>query len=77
MPSRRAVKMSDHTSTSGPDMFSIFKSNPADKLKKQHSQLLEKAMLAQRNGDIRTYSSLTNQAESVLKDLDALEGKPK
>lgn len=37
-------------------MFSIFKSDPTKKLRKQHALKLENAMLAQRKGDIRTYS---------------------
>ncbi|MCL1065460.1 DUF6435 family protein [Shewanella olleyana] len=54
-------------------MFSFFKTNPINKLEKQYSTLLEQAMHAQRNGDIRTYSSLTAEAEEVLKKIQALE----
>ena len=54
-------------------MFSMFKKSPVDKLKKEHAELLEKAMQAQRRGDIRSYSDLTDQAQSVLDKLDALE----
>ncbi|MFC5078186.1 hypothetical protein VTH8203_04321 [Vibrio thalassae] len=50
-------------------MFSFLKSNPAQKLKKRHSMLLEQAMQAQRNGDIRTYSRLTAEAEEVFKQI--------
>lgn len=46
-------------------MFSIFKSDPTKKLKKQHALKLEQAMLAQRKGDIRTYAQLTFEAEEV------------
>lgn len=46
-------------------MFSIFKSDPVKKLKKQHAIKLEQAMLAQRNGDIRGYASLTAEAEEI------------
>lgn len=53
-------------------MFSFFKSNPAKKLKKRHSMLLEQAMHAQRNGDIRTYSQLTAEAEEVFQEIMSL-----
>jgi Family of unknown function (DUF6435) len=54
-------------------MFSIFKSDPCKKLKKQHLAILEKAMLAQRNGDIKSYSQLTVEADTIYKQLQALE----
>ena len=54
-------------------MFSIFKSDPRKKLKKQHSAILEKAMHAQRNGDIKSYSQLTVEADTIYKQLQALE----
>ncbi|MGX9517483.1 DUF6435 family protein [Vibrio mediterranei] len=50
-------------------MFSFLKSNPAKKLKKHHSMLVEQAMQAQRKGDIRTYSRLTAEAEEVFKQI--------
>ena len=54
-------------------MFSFFKSDPSKKLKKQHAMLLEKAMHAQRNGDIRTYSQLTLEADVIDKKIRHLE----
>ncbi len=53
-------------------MFSFFKSNPAKKLKKRHSMLLEQAMHAQRRGDIRTYSQLTAEAEDIFKQMQEM-----
>ena len=47
-------------------MFSLFKSDPTKKLNKQYSAKLEQAMHAQRNGDIRTYSMLTEQAQIII-----------
>lgn len=46
-------------------MFSIFKRNPVKKLKKAYEFKLEQAMLAQRNGDIKSYSMLTYEAEEI------------
>jgi hypothetical protein len=53
-------------------MFSIFKSNPTKKLKKQHSIKLEQAMQAQRKGDIRNYALLTAEAELLNNEILAL-----
>lgn len=53
-------------------MFSFLKNRPAQKLKKRHSMLLEQAMHAQRNGDIRTYSRLTAEAEEVFNQIQEL-----
>ena len=54
-------------------MFSLFKSDPLKKLRKAYDAKLEKAMLAQRDGDIKTYSMLTAEAEDILKEIEALE----
>ena len=58
-------------------MFSFFKSDPVKKLEKQHSALLEKAMHAQRNGDIRSYSMITQEADDLSKKIDALKAEAK
>lgn len=54
-------------------MFKFFTSSPTKKLRKKYDQLLEKAMLAQRNGDIKTYSMLTAESEAVWKQIEAKE----
>lgn len=54
-------------------MFKFFTSSPTKKLRKKYDQLLEKAMLAQRNGDIKTYSMLTAESEAVWKLIEAKE----
>ncbi|WP_152428759.1 DUF6435 family protein [Vibrio azureus] len=56
-------------------MFSFLKSNPTQKLKKQHSMLLEQAMQAQRRGDIRTYSRLTAEAEEIYTKIKNLSSE--
>lgn len=58
-------------------MFSLFKSDPTKKLKKQHAKLLEQAMHAQRNGDIRSYSKLVTDAEALYKQITDFEGQGK
>jgi hypothetical protein len=56
-------------------MFSFLKSDPKKKLQKAHKLKLEQAMLAQRNGDMRSYASLTTEAEKLLLDIRALDSK--
>jgi len=54
-------------------MFSLFKKDPIKKLNTLYFQKLEKAMQAQRNGDIRSYSQITSEAEELRFKIEALE----
>lgn len=54
-------------------MFSIFKSNPIKKLNKDYEAKLEQAMHAQRNGDIKSYSMITAEAELIADKIKTLE----
>lgn len=54
-------------------MFGIFKADPVKKLEKQRAIKLEQAMLAQRNGDIKTYSELTAEAEAIYDEIKTIE----
>ncbi len=54
-------------------MFGLFKPNPAKKLRKLYDQKSTNAMLAQRKGDIKTYSMLTAEAEQLWKEIEQLE----
>lgn len=56
-------------------MFSIFKADPTKKLNKLLSIKLEQAMIAQRNGDIRTYSMLSAEAEKIDKQISEIEAQ--
>tara|TARA_B100000949_G_C14209563_1_gene419660 strand:+ start:754 stop:933 length:180 start_codon:yes stop_codon:yes gene_type:complete len=56
-------------------VFNLFKSNPTKKLRRQYDKLLERAMHAQRNGDIKTYSMLTAESETLYKQIEAIENK--
>ncbi|CAH9061663.1 hypothetical protein PSECIP111951_02535 [Pseudoalteromonas holothuriae] len=58
-------------------MFSFFKRNPTKKLEKQLAMLQEQAMHAQRRGDIRTYSTLTAEADDVYKKIQDIETSTK
>lgn len=54
-------------------MFGFLKADPKKKLQAEYEKLLEQGMHAQRNGDIKTYSMLTAQAEEVLGKIHELE----
>ncbi len=56
-------------------MFSFLKKDPSKKLKKEYSAILQQAMDAQRRGDIRSYSELTDKAEKLMQQLTELEKK--
>jgi hypothetical protein len=57
-------------------MFSIFKTDPIKKLNKIYESKLEKAMHAQRNGDIRSYSMITAEAELIANQIKELKNRP-
>lgn len=56
-------------------MFGIFKKDPVRKLKQEHSALSTRAFEAQRNGDIRSYSALTAEAEAIKEKIEVLQAQ--
>lgn len=50
-------------------MFSFFKKDPTKKLNKLYDRKLEEAMLAQRNGNIRSYAMITAEAETIKQQI--------
>ena len=54
-------------------MFGLFKKNPLKELEKQYKKTLTMAMNAQRSGNIQEYARLTEEAEGILKRIDALK----
>lgn len=50
-------------------MFSLFKKNPIKKLNKLYTVKLEEAMQAQRNGDMKAYAMITDEAQSIYKKI--------
>lgn len=54
-------------------MFGLFKSDPRKQLQRDYEKKLSDAMHAQRNGDIRTYSTLTAEADAIYSKLQDLE----
>lgn len=55
-------------------MFGLFKKSPLKRWQKDHEALLTKAFNAQRNGDIRLYSTLTAEAEALREKIEAHKG---
>lgn len=53
-------------------MFSFLKRDPLKKLNKSYYAKLEQAMHAQRNGDIKSYSLITAEAEKIKQEIDKL-----
>ena len=58
-------------------MFGFLKSDPAKKLRKNYDKKSTDAMLAQRKGDIKTYSMLTAEAEKLWAELEQLKADKK
>ena len=54
-------------------MFSFLKKDPIKNLNKQYFQKLENAMHAQRNGDIKSYSMISAEAETIRAEIEELE----
>lgn len=53
-------------------MFGLFKKSPIKHMQREHEALLGKAFHAQRDGNIRLYSTLTAQAETLREKIDQL-----
>jgi hypothetical protein len=56
-------------------MFGLFKSSPLKKWQKEHEALATKAFQAQRNGNIRLYSTLTAEAETLREKIENLKSE--
>lgn len=56
-------------------MFNWLKSNPIEKLDKQYKAKLKEAMETQRQGNIRRYAELTQEAEAIRESMEALKSE--
>jgi len=56
-------------------MFGLFKANPLKKLQSQYEKLSEKAIEAQRNGNIELFGELSQQAEEIGVQIDKLKAE--
>ena len=52
-------------------MFGLFRKNPLKQWQREHEALLTQAFQAQRNGNIRLYSTLTAEAEVFREKIEA------
>lgn len=57
-------------------MFGWLKPDPKKRLQKAYEKKLEAAMVAQRSGDIKTYSLLSEEADGLYRELQA-QASPK
>lgn len=53
-------------------MFGWLKPDPKKRLQKAYEKKLEAAMVAQRSGDIKTYSLLSEEADGLYRELQVL-----
>ncbi|MGH1469374.1 MAG: DUF6435 family protein [Bdellovibrionales bacterium] len=53
-------------------MFKWLRRDPVKKLRKQYVQKSEKAMLAQRNGDMALFATLSQECDVLWKKIEAL-----
>jgi len=57
------------------NLFGLFKKDPAKALRAEYARLLLDARNLQRSGNIEGFALKTAEADAVLKQLDALNGK--
>lgn len=53
-------------------MFGLFKRDPSKRLFKAYERKLTEAMVASRNGDMRANARLTEEAEALRQEIQAL-----
>ncbi len=53
-------------------MLSIFRRDPRPKLKKAYAAKLEEAIALQRKGDIRGFAKASEEADALLRRIEAL-----
>lgn len=57
-------------------MLGFLKGAPKKKLQKAYEEKLEKALHAQRNGDLRTHGDLMEEADKIYREIQKLsDGK--
>lgn len=56
-------------------MLGFLKGNPTKKLQKDYEAKLEKALHAQRNGDLRTHGTLMQEADAIYTELQKAKNR--
>jgi hypothetical protein len=54
-------------------VFGLFRRSPLKQWQKEHESLVYKAFQAQRNGDIRLYSTVTSESEKLREKIEKLQ----
>lgn len=54
-------------------MLGFLKGDPKKKLQKEYEAKLQKALYAQRNGDLRTHGTLMEEAEKIYAELQKID----
>lgn len=54
-------------------MFGFLKADPLKKLQKDYERKLAAAMQAQRSGDIKTYSTLSEEAQAIYTEIESIK----
>ncbi|NMT61999.1 DUF6435 family protein [Marinobacter orientalis] len=54
-------------------MLGFLKGDPKKKLQKAYEAKLQKALNAQRNGDLRTHGTLMEEAEKIYAELQKMD----
>ena len=54
-------------------MLGCLKGDPKKKLQKEYEAKLQKALHAQRNGDLRTHGTLMEEAEKIYAELQKMD----
>lgn len=56
-------------------MFGLFKKNPTKQLEQEYAKLMEEARDIQRSGDLRAYARKLEEAEEVMKNIEAVRSE--
>ncbi|MEZ4935167.1 MAG: DUF6435 family protein [Saprospiraceae bacterium] len=56
-------------------MFGLFKKNPTKQLEQEYAKLMEEARDIQRSGDLRAYARKLEEAEEVMKKIEAVRAE--
>jgi len=56
-------------------MFKFFKRNPLKNIEARYKSKLTKAMNAQRAGNIQEFAQLNCEAETIMRELEAIKNK--
>ena len=54
-------------------MFGLFKKNPTKRLEQEYRIMMEEARDIQRSGDLRAYAAKLQEAEEVMKKIEAIK----